>query len=199
MNPASFLVNAKGYAPYYNYSFIDNSSRIEGMERFFRRIDLLSSQEMPPHESLELETNKRLDRFLSNQNSRYDQEDLGFFHKSLKSVVSPRNLTDRMKIRPVFKALAALEFLADLEAKRLSGIVILQGMEDFISFLSQSSPALVSALIPYLSHREKKFYGMVLDRVFLSCENSVVTKYDTKVRQLALECRQPGKQWPRYR
>ena len=48
MNPASFLVNAKGYAPYYNYSFIDNSSRIEGMERFFRRIDLLSSQEMPP-------------------------------------------------------------------------------------------------------------------------------------------------------
>ena len=55
MNPASFLVNAKGYAPYYNYSFIDNSSRIEGMERFFRRIDLLSSQEMPPHESLELE------------------------------------------------------------------------------------------------------------------------------------------------
>ena len=100
MNPASFLVNAKGYAPYYNYSFIDNSSRIEGMERFFRRIDLLSSQEMPPHESLELETNKRLDRFLSNQNSRYDQEDLGFFHKSLKSVVSPFwNLTDRMKIQ----------------------------------------------------------------------------------------------------
>ena len=72
-------------------------------------------------------------------------------------------------------------------------------MEDFISFLSQSSPALVSALIPYLSHPgEKKFYGMVLDRVFLSCENSVVTKYDTKVRQLALKGarRQPGKQWP---
>ena len=39
---------------------------------------------------------------------------------------------------------------------------------------------------------------MVLDRVFLSCENSVVTKYDTKVRQLALKGakRNPGKQWP---
>lgn len=215
MNPASFLVNAKGYAPYYNYSFIDNASRIEGMERFFRRIDLLSSQEMPPHESLELETNKRLDRFLSNQNSRYDQEDLGFFHKSLKSVVSPLLESYGQDEDPgrSSKALAALEFLADLEAKRLSGIKKVdeksllaasgnlpgKGMEDFISFLSQSSPALVSALIPYLSHPgEKKFDGMVLDRVFLSCENSVVTKYDTKVRQLALKGvrRQPGKQWP---
>ena len=80
MNPASFLVNAKGYAPYYNYSFIDNSSRIEGMERFFRRIDLLSLEMIESRIG-----NKQTVGSFSFQPKFYDQEDLGFFHKSRPS------------------------------------------------------------------------------------------------------------------